>query len=204
MGPRLQERGVSEAKRQQRQRRRSFNGAALTRARSSITPAQTNEKIYGFNGAALTRARSYQLASLSLPAGLMLQWGRAYKSAEFQHDLKCNRLLAELQWGRAYKSAELARQARQAVVAEVASMGPRLQERGVEVSPSLQVKIAGGFNGAALTRARSFRELKTLTNFRGGLQWGRAYKSAELRLFNEIFVSFHGRFNGAALTRARS
>ena len=38
---------------------------------------------------------------------LWLQWGRAYKSAEFEHPSFNVRMPTKLQWGRAYKSAEL-------------------------------------------------------------------------------------------------
>ena len=57
-------------------------------------------------------------------------------------------------------------------------MGPRLQERGVRAAR------------------------KTFARFHVKLQWGRAYKSAELTLQLWNYSSRH--FNGAALTRARS
>ncbi len=39
--------------------------------------------------------------------GMTLQWGRAYKSAEFRFSTLICIKSKRLQWGRAYKSAEL-------------------------------------------------------------------------------------------------
>ncbi len=107
MGPRLQERGVQ----------------------SGQTRMNRHEK--SFNGAALTRARSFAPESISTTRRLLLQWGRAYKSAELDTSLGRETLRRQLQWGRAYKSAEFPKRAANAASAAIASMGPRLQERGV-------------------------------------------------------------------------
>ena len=205
MGPRLQERGVSasagEAKRQQHQLQwgrayksaeldnypagdvtggKSFNGAALTRARSScwLTPASGFDNSFNgaaltrarssedfqisrrpsdaasmgprlqergvqcaiqcfpgdgicFNGAALTRARSYSIGANAYTLGGRLQWGRAYKSAEFCPSRSPRHWQRGLQWGRAYKSAEFDAEGTVMSLCCCASMGPRLQERGV-------------------------------------------------------------------------
>ena len=134
-----------------------------------------------------------------------------------------------LQWGRAYKSAEFIINIVEMEAHRIASMGPRLQERGVDdpdlalrlwstasMGPRLQERgvptqnprrtlnhsrfngaaltrarscwpfpkryyISESFNGAALTRARSFGSGFGSTGSRPKrLQWGRAYKSAEL------------------------
>ena len=59
-------------------------------------------------------------------------------------------------------------------------MGPRLQERGVTFFPRLPASAGARFNGAALTRARSLQPCWLQRKLPDGLQWGRAYKSAEL------------------------
>ncbi len=46
--------------------------------------------------------------TLANDQNIMLQWGRAYKSAELPHPARKKDLhFLGLQWGRAYKSAEL-------------------------------------------------------------------------------------------------
>ena len=229
MGPRLQERGV---------------GCSLI---CSVRDWP------GFNGAALTRARSCETRrSLGIFVGL-LQWGRAYKSAEFavtgskpvssrtasmgprlqergvdNNPMEvCKRLSgfngAALTRARSYpqKSASPPEK-------KDASMGPRLQERGVLAAVGTVIAGSSCFNGAALTRARSYGQTTTSAQPHIALQWGRAYKSAELENFKVkaspnflasmgprlqergVIPSFIGavpevpRFNGAALTRARS
>ena len=92
-----------------------------------------------------------------------------------------------LQWGRAHSSAEMW-PARTSLPGPMcpASMGPRSFERGnpgrTGVSVPLSARLSR-FNGAALIRARKFRELSG--RFRGpdcSLQWGRAHSSAEIGL----------------------
>ena len=60
-----------------------------------------------------------------------------------------------LQWGRAYKSAEFGPSMVDVCGRQGASMGPRLQERGVEFTLRKETRERMSFNGAALTRARS-------------------------------------------------
>ena len=183
----------------------------------------------------------------------MLQWGRAYKSAELLHhpndilrswegfngaaltrarssnpQLLFQFETMKLQWGRAYKSAELRDAEVPAIYSGRASMGPRLQERGVRFPLFLPPIPLSSFNGAALTRARSSRSMGLILRLLHMLQWGRAYKSAELQPFQspkeeakplqwgrayksaellraDASLSVNmGSFNGAALTRARS
>ena len=83
MGPRLQERGVGASGESGERRERSFNGAALT------------------------RARSYPFGRVNTFPAPQLQWGRAYKSAELGSGERRAESGERLQWGRAYKSAEL-------------------------------------------------------------------------------------------------
>ena len=203
MGPRLQERGVRPFERDFGLQLLCFNGAALTRARSCCGATASPNFWCCFNGAALTRARSYHRCIGETQEAHPLQWGRAYKSAEFigahklfDTDLGFNG--AALTRARSFQQWH-----ERGLSSTFASMGPRLQERGVPASLSLPAKIVQGFNGAALTRARSCFPLAfrsplhrsfngaALTRARswersearsgasGALQWGRAYKSAE-------------------------
>ena len=90
-----------------------------------------------------------------MTTGGVLQWGRAYKSAEFALARRVFGTDPKLQWGRAYKSAEFSLLDGGGGENGAASMGPRLQERGVRRSGGEASLLDGGFNGAALTRARS-------------------------------------------------
>ena len=232
MGPRLQERGVRRRRRRRKRRRRRFNGAALTRARSSFCgdsngraignasmgPRLQERGVFllgsiicvprdGFNGAALTRARSSRNNMSYHVTLIKLQWGRAYKSAELtditqggyralnasmgprlQERGVSFKLLKPAGKMNGFNGAALTRarssQAVQAlaVCASIASMGPRLQERGVRAKRSDREAQNPCFNGAALTRARSCPRSCPLVNRYQVLQWGRAYKSAELRI----------------------
>ena len=60
------------------------------------------------------------------------------------------------------------------------SMGPRLQERGLPLGVRATSALGKAFNGAALTRARTYRWETTGHRWEDNLQWGRAYKSADL------------------------
>ena len=181
-----------------------FNGAALTRARS-FTATPNTAKLMRL----LQWGRAYKSAELSAagsdpPPAFQLQWGRAYKSAEFADFFSTFLCPFWLQWGRAYKSAEFWRGKPTDIWQPAASMGPRLQERGV-----------------------MHRHSQSNTG-RNQLQWGRAYKSAELpevvapavvKMLASMGPRLQERgvasrpsgssnalrsFNGAALTRARS
>ncbi len=104
--------------------------------------------------------RAYKSAELTMtllqPCWLQkLQWGRAYKSAEFLISLLLKSALMLLQWGRAYKSAEFHNLYSSITQGYRASMGPRLQERGVPLQADQASWQGQSFNGAALTRARS-------------------------------------------------
>ena len=59
-----------------------------------------------------------------------LQWGRARMSAEIQSKLHAGNGQFELQWGRARMSAEIDGMTPAEVEREIASMGPRSDERG--------------------------------------------------------------------------
>ena len=89
-------------------------------------------------------------------------------------------MTATLQWGRAYKSAEFRNLLGIHVRIPSASMGPRLQERGVQQPHFNCYEKMFSFNGAALTRARSYSRRLIEAEQEEKLQWGRAYKSAEL------------------------
>ncbi len=230
MGPRLQERGVNRLTLFFRINPKASMGPRL-QERGVLTlrlPRQQPQK--SFNGAALTRARSYVIRNSYLLRVYRLQWGRAYKSAELRPPRNGTLGLrsSRLQWGRAYKSAEFPGDAREAGVKRPASMGPRLQERGVRSTRSTIRGKEVRFNGAALTRARSLLSGNTPFLSNSMLQWGRAYKSAELIARESLrplpaLASMGPRlqergvrrtrrrsrlplscFNGAALTRARS
>ncbi len=181
-----------------------FNGAALTRARSCIGGAKLLyfPKLASM-GPRLQERGVWRFGGFGGLSRQALQWGRAYKSAELSAQSPEVARATTLQWGRAYKSAELNRQMRVSPRTLIASMGPRLQERGVtwirhthchsenaSMGPRLQERGVqlrdmpdadsdGSFNGAALTRARSLLGQYSLNAYLVTLQWGRAYKSAE-------------------------
>ena len=193
-----------ERKRRYELRDKRFNGAALTRARSLSFSEKRRERERSFNGAALTRARSSEESAWIEKCSNWLQWGRAYKSAEFGSGMASVFPPLVLQWGRAYKSAELTAFGSSKNIGQWASMGPRLQERGVRHLGIAQALRMRSFNGAALTRARSsFGSSKNVGGWQR-LQWGRAYKSAELAESGSKRSEAESGFNGAALTRARS
>ncbi len=107
-----------------------------------------------FDGAALFTARKYDSIFLGLLARVLLQWGRAFYSAEIgAADLQAltdaalqwgrafysaeiaeftamGSLTASLQWGRAFYSAEMRRRGFHSGYRSQASMGPRFLQRG--------------------------------------------------------------------------
>ncbi len=133
-----------------------------------------------FNGAALTRARS------------SVQGRRR------------GHLREPLQWGRAYKSAELRNQVPNFVLTGMASMGPRLQERGVRFPRRRYGRHMLRFNGAALTRARSSKDSENKEAEEKEASMGPRLQERGVFsvLANPLLAS--SSFNGAALTRARS
>ena|GEM_PF-3497318 len=91
-------------------------------------------------------------------AAVMLQWGRAQMSAEIYLADASGLFDYSLQWGRAQMSAEILVFFRTWEPRELASMGPRSNERG---------------NATAIAPSFTVEDL---------LQWGRAQMSAEIRL----------------------
>src|SRR5579875_1183060 len=87
-----------------------------------------------------------------------LQWGRAQMSAEIYLADASGLFDYSLQWGRAQMSAEILVFFRTWEPRELASMGPRSNERG---------------NATAIAPSFTVEDL---------LQWGRAQMSAEIRL----------------------
>src|SRR5579885_2494834 len=179
MGPRSCERGNRHWLRPATLAAHRFNGAALVRARKSVTGTAAPPVLDpSFNGAALVRARKSPGEQIPRARLTALQWGRARASAEmpsFGFSLSHHPML---QWGRARASAEIAVHRAINKRFSVASMGPRSCERGNPVS----------------TDPDDLSEL---------LQWGRARASAEIRCgFPSRHAHFNG-FNGAALVRAR-
>ena len=131
MGPRLQERGVERRQHESEMPLNASMGPRLQERgvfRDSIDQTTPNAASMG--------PRLQERGVRSIRGGfhqqiVRLQWGRAYKSAEF--DTPTDILDSPFP----------------------ASMGPRLQERGVSFSIELNAPVSWSFNGAALTRARS-------------------------------------------------
>ena len=80
----------------------------------------------------------------------MLQWGRAWLSAERQKNVANEKAQPELQWGRAWLSAERLLCWLATVHPKEASMGPRLVERGKALDRAVALGDGVSFNGAAL------------------------------------------------------
>ena len=155
MGPRSEERGNHRDCHRADGRRGRFNGAALRGARKRA------------NG-----------GSGLLKAALLLQWGRAPRSAETAVD-----------WVAVWALPE-------------ASMGPRSEERGNGHFVVVRGSAGCGFNGAALRGARKrLADPASFTSYTG-LQWGRAPRSAETTTRRTLPRTV-GSFNGAALRGAR-
>ncbi len=206
MGPRLQERGVLEILAEPKITAESLQwGRAYKSAELKEYSENEISSFHGFNGAALTRARSsVRVHGRGQAAGLASMGPRLQERGVSFSVAFLPEFAEELQWGRAYKSAEFPLRRSQGFSGFSASMGPRLQERGVDgiswhgtrISGVLQwgrayksaelysacccnVRRMRCFNGAALTRARS----------------------SKLYPCGSFLVRG---FNGAALTRARS
>ncbi len=124
----------------------------------------------------------------SLAIGL-LQWGRAYKSAELM-PIKCIAIPGfDASMGPRLQERGVSSHATSRFKSGLASMGPRLQERGVRLCARCNRVTNQRFNGAALTRARSFGDPAQQLAPRRALQWGRAYKSAEFVEKERILVT---------------
>ena len=108
MGPRSCERGNRHWLRPATLAAHRFNGAALVRARKSVTGTAAPPVLDpSFNGAALVRARKSPGEQIPRARLTALQWGRARASAEmpsFGFSLSHHPML---QWGRARASAEI-------------------------------------------------------------------------------------------------
>ena len=107
--------------------------------------------------------------------------------------------IAGLQWGRAWSSAEGAPPAGPVTPAEIASMGPRLVERGkaqIEIQSRRRVPR---FNGAALVERGKDDASDLGERVKKELQWGRAWLSAESRRVLNATFGESTSFNGAAL-----
>ena len=228
MGPRLQERGVSLQRERPALKILASMGPRLQERGVRRRTHGLRSGCRGFNGAALTRARSFPGIVSGLACLTLLQWGRAYKSAELGAVSSAASIAFWLQWGRAYKSAELHLWDHSKFRFLSASMGPRLQERGVLVrsslrpggiqasmGPRLQERGVGdaryrrryrraGFNGAALTRARSSDPVAFINDNSTEASMGPRLQERGVELLPEAFRLFLCSFNGAALTRARS
>ncbi len=132
MGPRLQERGVSavfsffHSAVSSLQWGRAYKSAEFRLRLVSDSHghrASMGPRLQERGVSTKTTLRSNPLSGL--------QWGRAYKSAELRSSEASPDMQRMLQWGRAYKSAELVGIVSLIALGRLASMGPRLQERGV-------------------------------------------------------------------------
>ena len=186
-GPRSGERGDNRRESSPNRRNRSFNGAALGRARRwNVGRCGKRLHHHGFNGAALGRARRSGGDAFPAPAYSSLQRGRARESAEMGPALMTLVRAAWLQRGRARESAEIRDSfARQETVRQ-ASTGPRSGERGDQVSVEEYDETAGWLQRG---RARESAEIASIVAIGSGTQWlqrGRARESAEMRLLERV------------------
>ena len=178
MGPRLLSRGVL----QQIVRYDSVNLASMgPRLLSRGVPSKTSavpKPLSGFNGAAASQPRSYKHASAEQIAYLASMGPR---------------LLSRGVAGRAGGGRDAGK----------ASMGPRLLSRGVVFGPPLPASRFPGFNGAAASQPRSFRELcrRLLTPLRFNGAAASQPRSWEFHGWHGGILSC---FNGAAASQPRS
>src|SRR5579884_2767892 len=204
MGPRSCERGNAPGARWARWNGRSFNGAALVRARKFAQSRPGCLPEHGFNGAALVRARKWDGKGARVSFVAWLQWGRARASAEITSENFNDIYHSELQWGRARASAEIRPRRGGASSEGRASMGPRSCERGNSLSPhSYPLKLIasmgprscerGNTSPVACAKKASNASMGPRSCERGNdtrlrasrqaldlLQWGRARASAEI------------------------
>jgi len=82
MGPRFFKRGNGQLKSKLSEFIPRFNGAALFQARKSINIYFNHTSTISFNGAALFQARKFISQLQFFILHLLLQWGRAFSSAE--------------------------------------------------------------------------------------------------------------------------
>ena len=113
---------------------------------------------------------------------IVLQWGRAYKSAELSCPTPPPPIYAPLQWGRAYKSAEFRHPPRKPTRRQSASMGPRLQERGVSAETLMPINSLIMLQWGRAYKSAELSAAPAKGSAAPALQWGRAYKSAELEM----------------------
>src|SRR5579885_1360100 len=124
--------------------------------------------------------RGNQPMQLSASGSFKLQWGRARTSAEMVLLQFPGLALLGLQWGRARMSAEIDGMTPAEVEREIASMGPRSDERGNEL---LVLDHRKDFAELQWGRARMSAEMPSRAprwSANRALQWGRARMSAEM------------------------
>jgi len=85
-----------------------------------------------------------------------------------------------LQWGRAFSSAEIPYKIKRKKMNKIASMGPRFFKRGNLFCSGNFLFTIYCFNGAALFQARKYVVDFRCVEHICGLQWGRAFSSAEI------------------------
>ena len=182
---------------------RSFNGAALRRARKLVATQHPNSSTRS-----LQRGRAPKSAETVAPwarqsVDQVLQRGRAPKSAETPKQNRTRRRWETLQRGRAPKSAETSHNPGVPMATIVASTGPRSEERGNPPQSGPGFPTTFCFNGAALRRARKHDMiletcLKMLEASTGPRSEERGNPPQSGPGFPTTFC-----FNGAALRRAR-
>src|SRR5579883_3308176 len=109
-----------------------------------------------------------------------LQWGRARMSAEICGSCAVAATASKLHWGRARMSAEIDGMTPAEVEREIASMGPRSDERGNEL---LVLDHRKDFAELQWGRARMSAEMPSRAprwSANRALEWGRARMSAEI------------------------
>ena len=150
MGPRLVERGKASVGVRRAAKSAASMGPRLVERGKPKTPRGSWARSSGFNGAALGRARKGRKHADPGSCYGRLQWGRAWLSAESSHLELVGKLVA------------------------VASMGPRLVERGKqsdrESVPCHQRPLQWG---RAWLSAESY-SFASLPSGGAPLQWGRA------------------------------
>ena len=204
MGPRSFERG--DLARLQKLGRKVLTlqwGRALSSAETPDRAQAQWSDLRSFNGAALFRARRPQAGNSSRCSNPSLQWGRALSSAETQVDLFTTTDLVIPSMGpRSFERGDLTDSWFRGAY-KIPSMGPRSFERGDVTPPRCHIYAAESFNGAALFRARRPAMQNLTAALTMPFNGAALFRARRLGHNSKGVHPGPSTFNGAALFRAR-
>ena len=156
-----------------------------------------------FNGAALGRTRKLDQYSTRRFLIRKLQWGRARKNAETpSRNGKTQTGRPLLQWGRARKNAETRLFDLGGDAEQVASMGPRSEERGNSTGLFARLMIDLASMGPRSEERGNFPNNPSGIDFMAASMGPRSEERGNFDSCQFLMRDF-SRFNGAALGRTR-